>query len=339
MEPRSNGRKRRVTVGPRLIAAGAAAVALLLLAAPIAGASFPAFFSASRSAAKSYDSLQASSHKGLACGACHADPRGPLVYRFTAAADFYASLAGKRAPALEPKFGKPRNEACLECHRTDWSDDTSRTSRIPHPAHLRVAGETRECVKCHKWTAHEELEMQKHKKMPFSGVCVAYGCHVGTKSAEECGSCHHLLRETGREWKADHPRIVQATGPNGCLESCHDIAQCRLCHTTGKRPKFSGLAAETGLKAIEALHVKATWGQQHGAEGLKDQAKCMKCHVSDGECRACHARRPAFHGSEATWIGSHKNLKPELEKNPRRCLTCHKKPWCEDCHKQFKEMR
>jgi hypothetical protein len=251
------------------------------------------------------------------------------------AADFYGGLLSKQYTPRFVKYDRPTREACKSCHITDWSTDIKRTSQIPHPAHLRVADETRECVNCHKWTAHEENAMTKHKKMPFSGVCVAYGCHVGTKKSTDCYTCHHVLGETGAKWKTDHPAVVQRVGPNGCLETCHETAQCVMCHTTGKRPVFTSRPTQTGLKAIEALHVKKTWLVKHGDEALKDRSKCLLCHVSDAECQACHAQRPAFHGSTSTWIGTHK----KLGKNEKRCLECHKKPWCEDCHKQFKEMR
>ena len=139
--------------------------------------------------------------------------------------------------------------------------------------------------------------------MPFSGVCATYGCHAGWKSAEECATCHHTLLDDKEAWKKAHPKAVQAIGPNACLETCHDADQCRLCHTTGKIPVFTGLAAQTGLKAIEALHVKANWMEQHGTLALADKSKCLVCHVSEGECQDCHALRPAFHGSTKTWIG------------------------------------
>jgi hypothetical protein len=320
----------------RWFALGAAVVVVaLMIGLPLALTSSADFFSRYHSLSQNYDNLQTSSHKGLRCADCHVDRRGPIAHELGLVGDFYASLVPNQKAPVFTKFDKPANEACLGCHLTEWSDEASRTVKVPHPAHLRVANETRECVKCHKWTAHEETYAQKHKSMPFSGVCVAYGCHVGTKKTDQCGNCHHLLNETAQQWTTEHPRIVQASGGNGCLETCHDISQCRLCHTTGRRPVFSGPGAETGMKAIEALHVKSTWLQLHGTEALKDQSKCMKCHVTDGECRACHSQRPAFHGSTATWIGTHK----ALAKDQRRCLACHKKPWCDDCHKQFKEMR
>ena len=83
-------------------------------------------------------------------------------------ADFYTSLVTHetRCRAFF-KFAPPTREACLACHEDDWSTEATRTERIPHPAHLRVASETRDCVDCHKWTAHLETYMEKHKTMPF----------------------------------------------------------------------------------------------------------------------------------------------------------------------------
>lgn len=322
------------TVGLNVV--GVVTIVVVLIVLPmVIGSLRPSFFSGYHDLTRSYDSLQASAHTGIACGECHVDPRGSLVGGLALAADFYANLPKKEKAPVFVKFSKPGKEACLACHRTDWSMDSTKTATVPHPAHLRVASETRECVTCHKWAAHEEVYQEKHKDMPFSGVCVAFGCHVGTKTTAECSTCHHSLRKGGPVWTVEHRTVVQKIGANACFESCHEAAQCRLCHTTGKRPVFTGLATKTGLEAIEVLHVKPTWIQQHGTEALKDPSKCLKCHVSEGECRDCHARRPAFHGSKKTWTGVHK----KVAKDERRCLTCHKKPWCTECHDAFKEMR
>lgn len=285
---------------------------------------------------RSYKTLEASSHKGLECSACHRDGRAAVVRTAARVGDFYRGLAGDPSDPVFMRVGKVSAEACRSCHEEDWSDDASRTSKIPHPAHLRVASEKRDCIECHKWTAHEEAYMETHKSMPFSGVCASFGCHVGTKKNTECGSCHHVLQDAKLPWKQAHPEVVRTSGPNGCLESCHDAEQCRTCHTTGKTPKFDGTIAQTGMKAIEREHVKADWLAKHGKLAVKDESKCMACHVSRGECEDCHAKRPAFHGPKKTWLNRHKQF---AEKNEKGCLTCHEKSWCEECHDQFKEMR
>lgn len=330
-QPGSGARRTRVI--------GIAAIAVVLLAAaiavPLIATSSPYFFSRYHLLNRKYVNLEHSAHEGIGCRSCHETEA--VSNGIALVADYYTSLVTSETLPRYFTFGPPRREACLACHAQDWNSESTRTARIPHPAHQRVASETRDCVKCHKWTAHLETYMVKHKAMPFSGVCVAYGCHVGTKTTEQCFNCHHVLHENSEQWKTEHPRVVKATGQNACVESCHQVAQCQECHTTGKRPAFTGLRIEVGMKAIEKLHVKPDWTTKyHGAEAIKDQAKCMLCHLSDAECGECHLQRPAFHGSVATWIGRHKKSSTKVD-DPR-CLACHKRPWCEDCHRQFKEM-
>lgn len=331
-EPGNMKRIPRVVI---LVLIGLAVVILTSVGVAVFLTSTPSFFSRYSGLTRNYDSLQTSAHKDLACNDCHKGKGGPVVYEAGLVGDFYRSLFGKPKEPTFTTFSKPTRDACLECHLDAWSWNAKRTTKVPHPAHMRASTEKRDCVTCHKWTAHEEAYQEKHKTMPFSGVCVSYGCHVGFKPAESCPQCHHSLQPSTVVWKTAHPKAVEEIGANACLESCHDATQCRLCHTTGKMPVFTGLATQTGLKAIEVLHAKSDWLEQHGTQALLDQSKCLTCHVSVGECQDCHAKRPAFHGAQSTWLSAHK----ELAKDERRCLACHKKPWCDECHAQFKEMR
>lgn len=339
--PRSENRRRpSLPLSPRMLAlvAGAAiALVALVVAVPIAAVDAAGVYSRYHELAQPSENLATSSHKDLACADCHGGGVLPVLRELAVAGDFYLGLVGNRQEALFARFPSPENAACLSCHETEWSMESSRTAKVPHPAHQRVASETRSCVKCHKWTAHEETYMQKHKTMPFSGVCASYGCHVGTKQTDECETCHHTLAKG--DWKKEHPGVALQTGSNGCLEVCHEIDQCRGCHTTGKQPKVAGVPVQSGVQAIQTAHVRPDWTEKHGAVAGADPSQCMKCHVSDGECRQCHARRPSFHGSLESWIGTHKDVAPK-NRNDRRCISaCHEKPWCEECHKQFKEMR
>jgi hypothetical protein len=319
----------------KLVALGLVVVAVTMIGVAVFLTSSPAFFSRYKTLTRRYDTLQTSVHKGLACNECHTDQAGPVVHEIGLVGDFYTSFFSKSGEPRFTKMGKPPREACLKCHRGAWSYNAVRTAKVPHPAHLRVSTEKRDCVTCHKWTAHEETYMEKHKAMPFSGVCATYGCHAGWKKTNECDTCHHTLNPDKEAWKKLHPQAVEKIGANACLETCHEVAQCQLCHTTGKTPVFTGLTSQTGLKAIEALHTKPDWIQQHGTQALLDKSKCLVCHVSEGECQDCHALRPAFHGSTATWIGGHQVPGKQKE----RCLACHKEQECIDCHNQFKEMR
>lgn len=326
----------KLPVPVRSAAFGAIAVLVVAVIIALGFTSRPSFLARYESLERSFKTLDSSGHTGLRCDQCHVDSRAGVVRTAARVGDFYRGLVSTPSEPSFMRVGEVASERCLTCHEEDWSDDAKRTSKIPHPAHLRVASETRECVTCHKWTAHEEAYMEKHKAMPFSGVCASFGCHVGFKQPDECKTCHHTLQDAKGEWKEIHPQTVRSSGPNGCLESCHDADQCRLCHTTGKRPEFTGNVAQTGMKAIEREHVKKDWLKKHGSLALKDQQKCMACHVSLGECQDCHQRRPAFHGAKSTWLNKHQKL---AKNNEKRCLACHEQPWCDECHKQFKEMR
>lgn len=337
MTPRASGSlSARVRALPRVVvwvAAAVVGVVALALVVALAMTSRPAFLGGYHSLEDNYASLQASAHSELRCGQCHVDSRGPVVSEALLVGEFYRGLYSRPDSPAFVQLTTPTRDACLSCHRNDWSEDASRTANVPHPAHLRVADEPRDCVECHKWTAHEEDYIERHKQMPFSTVCASFGCHVGWKTTDECGTCHHSLQEDKGEWRLIHKETVQAAGENGCLETCHDADQCRLCHTTGEVPDFSTTALAAGLEAIERDHVKADWLEKHGTTALVDDSKCFACHVSTGECDDCHARRPAFHGLESTWLTRHK----DLSKDERRCLTCHEKKWCDECHDQFKK--
>jgi hypothetical protein len=321
-----------------LVGVGVAVLVAFAVIVPLFVTSSASFFSRYHLLNRRFVNLEASAHVGIGCRQCHETQ--PLANGAALVGDFYRSFVTTDTEKV-PRFftfKPPTNEACLKCHHDDWSNEASRTAQIPHPAHLRVADETRPCVGCHKWTAHLETYMVKHKTMPFSGVCVAYGCHVGTKTTEECFNCHHVLHESGDQWKTEHPAVVKVMGENACLEKCHKVAQCQQCHTTGVKPDFTGLRIEVTMKEIELLHVKPEWtSTYHGPEALKDSTRCLLCHQSKGECDECHLQRPAFHGSTDTWIGRHSKESKNLD-DPR-CLTCHQKPMCDECHKQFKEMR
>lgn len=334
-----HGRGARHLSRRSLVIALIAVVASVLIAAvlvPLAMTSTPGFFARYHLLERRYMNLETSAHEGIGCRSCH--QREPLLNGAQLVRDFYISTVKKPTKLpLNFTFRPPTNDACLSCHLDDWSDDASQTANIPHPAHQRVATEKRSCVKCHKWTAHFEPYIAKHKKMPFSGVCVAYGCHVGVKTTGQCFECHHVLHEKGEQWRSEHPRTVSRIGQSACLERCHTVAQCQQCHTTGVRPRFDGLPIEIEMKSIEVKHVKRDWSTStHGEEALVDSSRCLRCHQTEGYCDECHLERPAFHGSVKTWIGRHKKITSDLK--DKRCLACHENAWCDRCHKQFKEM-
>lgn len=332
MSTAASGRRGR-------IAAIAGAVVLVLAVVAVSAAliatSRVAFFERYQGLERRHTMLASSGHSGVDCVVCHTDPANALVADVRRVGEFYRSLVSTSTELSFVRFDPPTNAACLQCHLHEWSSDASRTADVPHPAHLRVADETRECVSCHKWVAHEEAYQAKHKTMPFSGVCASFGCHVGTVQRADCGTCHHALAPDQTAWKTQHAVVVRTMGPNACLQ-CHKASQCDECHTTGTATDLPSVVPTLGV-SVEARHVKADWVSQHGTVALEDPAVCTSCHISNGECLDCHAQRPAFHEPVSTWLVRHQPLgkDPDLP----RCLTCHQKSWCDACHAQFKEQK
>jgi hypothetical protein len=312
---------------------------LLALVIAVVVTARPAFLGSYAGLEREYETLMASAHSDVGCDGCHVETgREAAAYQIALVGDFYGGLVDKQDRPQYVRIETPTNEACLSCHREDWSDDASRTTQIPHPAHLRVSEVERECVECHKWTAHNEEYIDRHKEMPFSGVCASFDCHAGFKTVEECQTCHHAVQEEEPQWVEDHPQAVADIGPGACVEECHTDDQCRQCHTTGERPEFPAVMVDPELRTIEREHVKDDWMQTHGDFGLEDDTLCFECHVDTAECDACHSIRPEFHGSEDTWLNKHADF-VEDEEDERRCLTCHEKDWCEECHEQFEDVR
>ncbi len=331
MSPVILGRRGRVAA-----VAVVAVVAVIVVAVAVAlfVTAQPSFFERYQGLERRHTTLAASAHTGIACLTCHIDKRGAFVGDIARVGEFYRSLVTTSTDLAFVRFDPPINSACVQCHRYAWSTDASRTAAVPHPAHLRVTSENRDCVSCHKWVAHEEPYQAKHKTMPFSAVCASFGCHVGVKQSSECANCHHVLQEGRGDWVVTHQQVVRAAGPNACLQSCHNADQCRTCHTTGKTPVLPSSVPTAAVSLIAAAHVKPDWVTTvHGQTALQDPTKCTICHISEGECLDCHAQRPAFHGPASTWLNRHQ---PLAAAQPARCLTCHQQYWCDACHNQFK---
>lgn len=307
----------------------------MAVAVALVATSQASFFTRYADLARRDTTLESSAHKGIPCTTCHVDTRGALVGKAALVGDFYRGLFGRPTEPSFLQFSPPGDDACLGCHREAWSVDASRVAKVPHPAHLRVYAETRDCVGCHRWTAHEETYQARHTSMPFSVVCASYPCHVGTKPASTCVQCHHVLVQGTQDWRETHPKTVAAAGPGACLEFCHKADQCRLCHITGQTPVLPSSIPTASSTAIEQQHVKPNWLSAHGGIALQDPTKCATCHISQGECQDCHSMRPAFHGDPTTWLTRH----IPLAADKRRCLTCHQQPFCDACHAQFKQTK
>lgn len=315
-----------------LLAGLGAIIVLAAVAVPLYATSTPAFYGRYQRYAARYQAWKISSHKNVACMQCHIG--NGLRQDAALVGEYYRSGPNARRPVFAT-LPPASSAGCRSCHKTDRAFDVARLMQVPHPAHPDLATETRDCVTCHKWVAHSEKYQAQHKKMPFTGICISFGCHVGTKKKSECRLCHHVQSIAPKQWRAVHPQVVVKRGENSCFDYCHKPTQCRQCHETGKNPFDEKGVAPKQLAGLISEHGLPTWLSVHGKEAQADKERCFYCHGSAEACRDCHSRRPAFHGPKSSWLGRHQ----KLGKNKTRCLECHVQKDCNDCHRVFKEGR
>ncbi len=123
-----------------------------------------------------------------------------------------------------------------------------------------------------------------------------------------CSDCHRALVHTQNTRGVNTPQMKM------CLK-CHDgrkaSAQCKSCHTE---------------KAYPESHRAKDWIKVH-SERAEDKS-CAKCHAWTPDfCKECHSKKPESHAGN--WKKLH--AKPAKE-NSKRCMICHKKKKCLECH-------
>jgi len=321
----------------RIIAAAVGALVVLgAVAVPLYATSDPTFYGRYQRYADRYKAWKTSSHKDVACMQCHVGSDNAVVRNAGLVGEYYRSKPNALRPAIAT-LPPASSAGCRKCHKNERAFNVKRLMQVPHPAHPDLAKETRDCISCHKWVAHSEKYQKRHTTMPFTGICISFGCHAGTKKKDECKLCHHTQSFKPADWRKQHPSVVDRRGENNCMDYCHKPAQCRTCHETGKNPFEEKGTAPKRLTGLIAKHSASNWDAVHGQEAQADEERCFYCHGSAEACKDCHSRRPAFHGPKSTWLGRHQKL--GKGKKEARCLACHVKKDCNDCHRVFKEGR
>lgn len=258
-----SGRARRLIA----IAAVVAAVALLL-GVPLLVTSRPAFFGRYPALAEQYKPWRTSSHLDVSCEECHSTP-SPLprtLYRAGLVGEFYLSFVSReRVPGL---FGRPPNEACLDCHSDLRTVSPEGDVQIPHRAHVTVL--KMRCIDCHKYLVHEQSPEGRH--LPRMIDCMK--CHNGDRAKDTCTACHTEkappASHRSPDWRYRHSS--RAKSPE--CKSCHAWIKdwCADCHA--RRPKSHGV----------------DWRASHGAQ-VKTRRTCEACHEKPF-CVRCHGEYP-----------------------------------------------
>jgi hypothetical protein len=255
-------------------------------------------------------SASTSTHRGVACSACHSRPgaAGWLDARAGEIGAMYPRVLLRSAEATLPTHVD--GSACSVCHRTDLTRIvTAKSVRMRHETCIAKGAR---CVDCHGAVGHGAGSARQ--VFPTMDSCNP--CHDGTKAPSNCDTCH-----TGGEkvtfggtsaWRVTHGRNWRTTHGMGQLVSCrlcHRAGYCAKCHYDQPHPE--------------------TWAGEHGksADATGDiKRACLDCHVK-AFCDSCHGMAMPH---PANWLKAH--LTATKGKSDPSCRRCHTEFDCTTCH-------
>lgn len=258
--------------------------------------------------------------KGISCPACHTGP---------------AHKDGKTSI--------PPMETCFSCHS------------LKHSKQGQIAPGN--CETCHtpgfnRVPLSHTLEFKSnHKNLTRLKLNNCMICHT----KEQCKSCHDSngiqsdyskYFYDGRLQPITRPELQSLT-----FEKIVTLSQCRPCHTDLNASKPEGLIFDHWVHFGKG--VKCSTCHQGLIHSKQQEIKrptmqfCFSCHglkhssqgaVATQDCRKCHTSsfnlKPSSHN--VNWVNVHKK---EVKKSLFKCLTCHQKTFCQNCHSssQFKQ--
>jgi hypothetical protein len=354
MSARGQGRGRAATV------AGVAAVAVVLVGAPVAAGQQPGF-----------DHVK---HQKLfpTCTTCHAGAA-------QAGAPLWPDPASC-APCHDGKIAKPVQwRPPTEPARSNLKFDHARhAAKVARAAVRGGATAAIRCVDCHSAQGAAWMVV----KPPLPERCL--DCH-GVRTAHlaapdtACATCHLPLAEAKRLTARDvaafevppdhrqpgfaggegHGTAAKAGSPVAAsCATCHARDFCLQCHVDAPEQRtIQALAPDPRSRAIvaqlkpPASHADPAFLATHGATTKRTPGQCSSCHTRES-CLACHADRPQFAaklpaagagrgtGASVTrrpppshgegFIERHAALARAV---PATCAGCHVRADCLECHR------
>jgi nitrate/TMAO reductase-like tetraheme cytochrome c subunit len=281
------------------------------------------------------ESWQHSSHKNVACTACHADP-GVMGWVQMQVGRVRMYFRENEVDLSQIATEVP-NERCLDCHarqmpwvmqdlkppRLDERGEPIRPARTEltflgavagHDIHLSGEKPLR-CTDCHRGVSHGPgVEAARERAESWHEICLS--CHaqeqvaVTVRNTISCSACHLDLKAVA---PADHRQADFRTRHGQAAKA--DITTCQQCHLnpgidqagTGARQAATGTApAAHGAGADgSAVTVQFPPGSLRVPEGMGDA------------CSACHGlTMPHPDG----WLSRHAQ---GFREKPELCASCH----------------
>ncbi len=297
---------------------------------------------------------QHSSHKEIACMACHmpvnADPVTFILHKAEALGELYLTVTDNFELPLNGEshvaLTMP-SEQCTQCHELSLREVTpSEGIVIDHDVHSE-AGVT--CAICHNRVAHREdfaLTLTDPKTDEPNKP------HTDFMSMTACFRCHTqetAVAESDGETQSASPD-EQLTAPGAC-DKCHtpDFSLKPPSHSgegfypaghailaTEEASRVAAAEREVKEDAVEGAAESEASERQHGEEGegigpslpkVESLNICETCH-SEEYCSDCHGL-PMPHPEE--FQEEHSELG---QKNPEACVNCHGDAdlFCDECH-------
>jgi hypothetical protein len=243
--------------------------------------------------------------QGLACEDCHApddagEPKVPTLAQ--------CNLCHAELDASKPL--ERRIDMLFEGQKMRLSHASALPDEVRF-AHASHAAQGLECTACHADLESNDdvLDIAPQRMRDCTS------CHSERKAANECSTCHTLLREDvapgshGKLWLRQHGPVA-CSGSDRTMDdcqACHQESDCTTCHLT---------------QAPES-HTDYWRHRAHGIVAALDRASCATCHRDDS-CVRCHGEsRPISHTG---------NWGAPLD---RHCVGCHfpvENEGCVVCH-------
>lgn len=203
---------------------------------------------------KQVQSWQHSSHKDVACTACHADP-GAAGW-VTAKLDQVAMVLNARSGDVDLSkiVTAVPNERCIACH----------AQQMPY---------VMQDLKPSKLDANYHSAPQDKSKLEFLPAAAGHDVHLTGENPLKCVDCHV---------KTSHGAETQA----GKVDDWHNV--CLNCHAEQKvalpvRNSVSCSACHVQLeKVAPADHNSDAFRKSHGQAANQSGANCQQCHMNPG---------------------------------------------------------
>ncbi|SJZ57929.1 NapC/NirT family cytochrome c [Selenihalanaerobacter shriftii] len=141
----------------------------------------PEFCTSCHEIQPAYNSWSTSTHDGVNCMECHADPGtlGLLKRKLFATKEIYKHITGQ----TENIEGEVPGERCLECHEEIGELKEIDQLNIPHQKHLDA---NVECAACHENVVHGSAGYRR------PGMKVCSKCH-DVYNPNKCTKCHQKV--------------------------------------------------------------------------------------------------------------------------------------------------